>query len=56
MEYVRYTPVKSFEVWLQWDRSVYIASKFHVCACGALEQLSAIPIKISLFDLEHDNS
>ena len=21
MEYVRYTPAKSFEVWLQWDRS-----------------------------------
>ena len=20
MEYVRYTPAKSFEVWLQWDR------------------------------------
>ena len=34
MEYVRYIPAKSFEVWLQWDRSVYIAITIqwvHVC-------------------------
>ena len=24
MVYLRYIPVKAFEVWLQWDRNIYV--------------------------------
>ena len=35
MAYVRYTPVKAFEVWLQWDRNIYNAKTYALPAMYA---------------------
>ena len=30
---VRYTPAKSFEVWLQWDRNIYLFIHLFIVFC-----------------------